>query len=170
MATGGMSHSTRPATIICVTSLASGPTLHRSSIAPSVNISPEHRTSGAIESTSPTVSSSPPASAAAIAVVCAYAALIGVAPAQRPSARPAPKPPATKPAARTAIRTEPRVPFAPGERLSYDISWASSLTAGTAVMSVQDKKASYGSIAYYIVAHGQPTPALPNLSRLSSHA
>ena len=102
----------------------------------------------------------------AIAVVCAYAALIGVAPAQRPSARPAPKPPATKPAARTAIRTEPRVPFAPGERLSYDISWSSSLTAGTAVMSVQDKKASYGSIAYYIVAEGQPTALLSKLYRL----
>jgi Protein of unknown function (DUF3108) len=100
----------------------------------------------------------PPATIAAAA--CACAALIAAAPGQRASTRSTPSAPAR------AARSEPRVPFAPGERLSYDISWSSSLTAGTAVLSVQEKKASFGSIAYYIVAEGQPSALLSKLYRL----
>ncbi len=87
------------------------------------------------------------------AAACACAAAIAAAPGERASAP-------------SAARTEQRVPFAPGERLSYDISWSSYLTAGTAVLSVQEKKASYGSTAYYIVAEGQPTALLSKLYRL----
>ena len=90
-----------------------------------------------------------PSGATIAAVACACAALVAAAPGQRASAR-----------------TEPRVPFAPGERLSYDISWSSYLSAGTAVLSVQEKKASYGSTAYYIVAEGQPTALVSKLYRL----
>ena len=47
--------------------------------------------------------------------------------------------------------------------LTYDVSWASALTAGGATLSVTDQKPSYGSDAYYIVAEGRPTPLLSKL-------
>jgi hypothetical protein len=54
------------------------------------------------------------------------------------------------------------VPFRTGERLSYDISWSSFITAtaATATVAVREKRPAYGSVAYYIVAEGQPTPFL----------
>lgn len=55
------------------------------------------------------------------------------------------------------------MPFRAGESLTYDISWSSYLTAGSAVVAVQEKKASYGSTAYYIVAEVRPTPLLQKL-------
>jgi hypothetical protein len=72
---------------------------------------------------------------------------------------------AAKPAARTAAspRAEQRVPFAAGETLSYDVSWSSYLTAGTATTTVLEKKPSFNSTAYYIVAEGRPTPLLSKL-------
>ena len=69
--------------------------------------------------------------------------------------------PAAKPAA--APRAERTVPFAMGETLSYDVSWSSYLTAGTATTTVREKKPSFGSTAYYIVAEGRPTPLLSKL-------
>lgn len=63
-------------------------------------------------------------------------------------------------------RTVLRVPFAPGETLSFDVSWASFLTAGSATLTVKERKPSYGSEAYYIVAEGQPTPLLSRLYAL----
>jgi hypothetical protein len=69
--------------------------------------------------------------------------------------------PAAKPAA--APRAERAVPFATGETLSYDVSWSSYLTAGAAVTTVKEKKPSYNSSAYYIVAEGRPTPLLSKL-------
>ena len=62
-----------------------------------------------------------------------------------------------------APRTERPVPFAPGETLSYDVSWSSSLTAGTATTTVREKKPSFNSTAYYIVAEGRPTALLSKL-------
>jgi hypothetical protein len=62
-----------------------------------------------------------------------------------------------------APKAEPGVPFAAGETLGYDISWSSYLTAGTATMSVMEKKPSFGSTAYYIVAEGRPTALLSKL-------
>ncbi|OFW06111.1 MAG: hypothetical protein A3H96_23870 [Acidobacteria bacterium RIFCSPLOWO2_02_FULL_67_36] len=84
---------------------------------------------------------------------------------KRPPAKTAPaKPPAAKPP--SAPRRPQAVPFAPGETLTYDISWASYVTAGTATLTVKEKKASYSSDAYYIVAEGQPTALLSKLYEL----
>ena len=58
------------------------------------------------------------------------------------------------------------VPFAAGEKLTYDVSWSSVLTAGAATIQVAEKKPSYGSTAYYIVAEGRPTPLLSKLYAL----
>ena len=63
-------------------------------------------------------------------------------------------------------RKELPVPFAPGETLSYDVSWSSYLTAGTATIRAVEKKPSYGSTAYYIVAEGRPTPLVSKLYSL----
>ena len=69
----------------------------------------------------------------------------------------APKPPA---------RTERPVPFAVGETLDYDVSWSTFLTAATATLTVKEKRASYNSTAYYIVAEGRPTLVLGKLYSL----
>jgi hypothetical protein len=58
------------------------------------------------------------------------------------------------------------VPFAVGETLTYDVSWSSYLTAGTAVTTVKERKPSFNSTAYYIVAEGRPTPLLAKLYTL----
>ena len=63
-------------------------------------------------------------------------------------------------------KREMPVPFRAGEVLEYDIGWSSYLTAGTATVSVKEKKPSYNSVAYYIVAEGQPTPLLSKLYTL----
>jgi hypothetical protein len=59
--------------------------------------------------------------------------------------------------------TPPGVPFAVGERLAYDVSWSTYVTAGTATATVVDRRPVPGSSAYYIVAEGQPTPLLARL-------
>ena len=73
--------------------------------------------------------------------------------------------PAAHPPAKTAAapRADRAVPFAVGETLSYDISWSSYLTAGSATTTVKDKRPSFNSTAYYIVAEGRPTPLLSKL-------
>lgn len=68
----------------------------------------------------------------------------------------APKPP----------RVERPVPFNVGETLTYDVSWSSYLTAGTAVTTVKEKRPSYSSTAYYVVAEGRPTPLMSKLYSL----
>src|SRR5262245_51569618 len=65
-----------------------------------------------------------------------------------------------------AQRSERQVPFKVGETLTYDISWSSYLTAGTAVLTVKEKRASFNSTAYYIVAEGRPTPLVGKLYSL----
>jgi hypothetical protein len=65
----------------------------------------------------------------------------------RPSARPTEKP----------------APFAVGEALTYDVAYSSFVTAGTATLTVADKKPSGSSVAYYITAEGRPTPFLSRL-------
>jgi hypothetical protein len=79
------------------------------------------------------------------------------------SSRPAPPGPAR---GRAVARVEAAVPFKVGETLSYDVSWTSFLVAGTATVSVKEKKASYDSTAYYIVAEGRPVPLLTRLYSL----
>ena len=66
----------------------------------------------------------------------------------------------------TAPRKELPVPFTVGETLTYDVSWSSYLTAGTATIRALEKKPSYGSTAYYIVAEGRPTPLVSKLYSL----
>jgi hypothetical protein len=78
-------------------------------------------------------------------------------PAKGPS-KPAPPDPAAK-------RERP-VPFKVGETLVYDVSWSAYLTAGTATVAVRDKRPSFDSLAYYIVAEGRPTPLLSKLYTL----
>jgi hypothetical protein len=63
-------------------------------------------------------------------------------------------------------KKEMPVPFRPGETLVYDVGWSSFVTAGTATVTVKEKKASYGSTAYYIVAEGRPTPLLSKMYTL----
>jgi hypothetical protein len=71
-------------------------------------------------------------------------------------------------ASRKARDTAPRpaerpVPFAAGETLVYDVAYSSFVTAGTATLSIAQKKPSGGSVAYYITAEGRPTPFLSRL-------
>jgi hypothetical protein len=66
----------------------------------------------------------------------------------------------------SASHKEKTVPFKPGETLDYDIGWSSFITAGTAEIVVKEKKPSYGSTAYYIVAEGRPTPIVAKLYTL----
>jgi hypothetical protein len=83
--------------------------------------------------------------------------------------KPAPTATPAKPAApRTAPapKREQPVVFAVGETLTYDVSWSSYLTAGTATVRVAEKKPSYGSTAYYIVAEGRPTTLVSKLYSL----
>jgi hypothetical protein len=67
---------------------------------------------------------------------------------------------------RPAPRKEFAVPFSVGETLTYDVSWSSYLTAGTATIRTAEKKPSYGSTAYYMVAEGRPTPLVSKLYSL----
>ncbi len=74
----------------------------------------------------------------------------------------APQKPTQKAPAAPARRERP-VPFAVGEKLTFDVSWSSYVTAGSATMTVQEKKPSYNSVAYYIYAEGGPGPLLARL-------
>ena len=100
----------------------------------------------------------------AIAIMLAVAAknpdlrvMAMTAGAQATAGKPAP------PAAAPAARKERPVPFAVGEKLTYDVSWSSYVTAGNATLTVAEKKPSYGSTAYYVVAEGRPTSLLSKL-------
>jgi hypothetical protein len=97
-----------------------------------------------------------------LSIAAVIAALAVAVSAQRGT--PAHAGPASRgPAAAAPMRTARPVPFSPGETLTYEVSWSSALTAGGATLSVKDKKPSYGSDAYYIVAEGRPTPLLSKL-------
>lgn len=65
-----------------------------------------------------------------------------------------------------APRIESAVPFRVGETLTYDVSWSSFLVAGTAVMSVKEKRPSEKSTAYYIVVECRPVPIVGRLYTL----
>jgi hypothetical protein len=61
----------------------------------------------------------------------------------------------------------PAVPFAPGEVLTYDVSWTSFVTAGGATLSVKERRGMGGGReAYYIVAEAKPTSMLDRLYHL----
>jgi hypothetical protein len=82
------------------------------------------------------------------------------------AAKPTVRPPARSTAKPSPPRSERAVPFTVGETLTYDVSWSAYLTAGTAVTTVKEKKPSFNSSAYYIVAEGRPTPLLQKLYTL----
>jgi len=63
-------------------------------------------------------------------------------------------------------RREPAVPFKVGETLTYDVAYSQYLVAGTAVATVVEKKPSFSSTAYYIVAEGRPLPLISKLYSL----
>ena len=88
------------------------------------------------------------------------------APAPKPAPKATPPRPAPPRPAAAAPKVERQVPFKLGETLGYDISWSSFMTAATATVSVKEKKASYDSLAYYIVAEGQPTAFVAALYKL----
>src|SRR4029079_9514656 len=82
-------------------------------------------------------------------------------PTRRPVAKAAPAP------KRAPVpRIEADVPFKPGETLTYDVSWSSTLSAGTATVRVLEKRPSYNSVAYYIVAESQPGSLLSRIYTL----
>ena len=58
------------------------------------------------------------------------------------------------------------MPFRAGETLAFDVSWSQYLTAGTATITVREKRPSFDSTAYYIVAEGRPTALLSRLYTL----
>jgi hypothetical protein len=84
----------------------------------------------------------------------------------RPAAKPPSKAAAAKPAPAPTVRKEQPVPFHVGEVLTYDVGWSTYLTAGSATITVQQKKPSYSSTAYYIVADGRPASLLAKLYTL----
>lgn len=86
-------------------------------------------------------------------------------PAKAPTA-PAKKAPTPAPARKAAPKSEAAVPFTVGETLMYDVSWSNTLSAGTATLRVMEKKPSYNSLAYYIVAEAQPGSMLSKLYTL----
>jgi hypothetical protein len=61
---------------------------------------------------------------------------------------------------------ERAVPFKVGERLTYDVSWSSFITAGTAVAEVEGRQATLHSSAYHLVADGRPMPLVAKLYAL----
>ena len=102
-----------------------------------------------------------------IALAVGLACLVAIPLSAQRRARPPTKDAAKPPAARAAApRTERPVPFHVGERLTFDVSWSTFVTAGTVVATVQEKKPSFDSTAYYIVAEGRPTPLVAKLYSL----
>jgi len=100
-----------------------------------------------------------------VMILCALAtAGAGVQTKKAPPAK-APAAPAKAPAA-PAPKKEMLVPFKAGEVLEFDVGWSSYVTAGTATVSVKEKKPSYNSVAYYVVAEGRPTSLLSKLYTL----
>jgi hypothetical protein len=73
---------------------------------------------------------------------------------------------AEKPAAASAPKVEKPVPFKAGEVLTYDVSFSGALSAGEATISVREKRPSYNSTAYYIVADAKPTGLLARIYTL----
>jgi Protein of unknown function (DUF3108) len=82
---------------------------------------------------------------------------------QRPGQRPARHPAQNHP---TQNKIERPVPFKVGETLTYNLAWSSIVTVGTASATISEKKPSYNSTAYYIVAEARPIPIVARLYSL----
>ena len=101
--------------------------------------------------------------ALAVGVACLISFPLSAQRRTRPPAKGATRPPAARAATPRAERT---VPFHVGERLTFDVSWSTFVTAGTVVATVMEKKPSFDSTAYYIVAEGRPAPLVAKLYSL----
>jgi len=66
----------------------------------------------------------------------------------------------------SATRGEVVVPFAAGERLTYDVSWSTYVTAGTITFNVRSAPAAGGAKGYYAIAEAQPNAILSKLYAL----
>lgn len=63
-----------------------------------------------------------------------------------------------------APSADPTVPFKVGEVLIYDVSWSTFLTAGTATMTVKERRSIAGGGAVYdLVAEGRPASLLDKM-------
>ncbi len=100
-----------------------------------------------------------------LVLVCLACAQVLLGQSPRRPARPAPAAPAA-PAGAAKPRGEVRVPFRPGERLTFDVSYSNYVSAGTVTMHVQAKRPSFNSVAYYVVAEARPTPLMSKLYTL----
>ena len=98
-------------------------------------------------------------------LVCLACAQVLLGQSPRRPARPAPAAP-TAPTGPVKPRGEVRVPFRPGERLTFDVSYSNYVSAGTVTMQVQAKRPSYNSVAYYVVAEARPTPLMSKIYTL----
>jgi hypothetical protein len=72
----------------------------------------------------------------------------------------------TKPAPTPAPKVEKPVPFRAGEALTYDVSYSGALSAGQATITVREKRPSYNSTAYYVVAEAKPSGLLSHMYTL----
>ena len=71
---------------------------------------------------------------------------------------------ARPPAKPAAAQPEIKVPFWAGETLTYNVSWSSYFTAGTATMRVAERRnVAGGRAAYILVAEGKPVSLLTKL-------
>ena len=98
-------------------------------------------------------------------LVCLACAQVLLGQSPRRPARPAPAAPAA-PTGPVKPRGEVRVPFRPGEMLTFDVSYSNYVSAGTVTMQVQAKRPSYNSVAYYVVAEARPTPLMSKIYTL----
>jgi hypothetical protein len=73
---------------------------------------------------------------------------------------------ATIAAGQSPSTRETAVPFGVGETLSYDVTYASYLVAGSAVSRIEARRSTGGATSYSIVAEGRPVPMLANLYNL----
>jgi len=55
------------------------------------------------------------------------------------------------------------VPFRVGETLTYDVAWASYLTAGTAVAKIEGRQPIGSAAAYHLTAEGRPVALVSKL-------
>ena len=63
-----------------------------------------------------------------------------------------------------AFNADRPVPFATGEVLTYDVSWTRFVTAGTATLTVRDRRSmGAGKSAYYVIAEAKPSSFVENL-------
>lgn len=104
----------------------------------------------------------------AAVLVASAVGVVAAGPGQAPRAtqarpRTAPTPAAKRAAPAPAPRVELPVPFRVGETLTFDVAWSGYLVAGSAVTRVVEKRPSYNSTAYYIVADGRPLPIIARL-------